>query len=79
MYGEVKVEQDESGKLILRCGRAFTGDLEHWHYDTFQAIWRDHTLGKSLVTFTLNSQGKVEAVKIPNMTEFKRAPDKPKQ
>jgi CubicO group peptidase (beta-lactamase class C family) len=79
MYGEVKVEQDESGKLILRCGRAFTGDLEHWHYDTFQAIWRDRTLGKSLVTFTLNSQGKVEAVKIPNMTEFKRAPDKPKQ
>src|SRR6185369_14157122 len=43
MYGDVKVEQDESGKLILRCGRAFTGDLEHWHYDTFQAIWRDRT------------------------------------
>ncbi len=76
MYGDVKVEQDESGKLVVRYGRAFTGDLEHWHYDTFQATWRDRTLGKSLLTFTLNAQGKVESVKIQNLTEFKRAPDK---
>jgi CubicO group peptidase (beta-lactamase class C family) len=77
MYGDVKVEQDESGKLVVRYNRAFTGDLEHWHYDTFQAAWRDRTLGKSLLTFTLNAQGKVEAVKIQNMADFKRAPDKP--
>jgi CubicO group peptidase (beta-lactamase class C family) len=77
MYGDVKVEQDESGKLLMRYGPAFMGDLEHWHYDTFQAAWRDRGLGKSLVTFTLNAQGKVEAVKIQNMADFKRAPDKP--
>jgi CubicO group peptidase (beta-lactamase class C family) len=77
MYGDVKVEQDESGKLVARYNRAFTGDLEHWHYDTFQATWRDRMLGKSLVTFRLNAQGKVEAVKIENMSDFKRAPDKP--
>jgi hypothetical protein len=61
----------------VRCGRAFTGELEHWHYDTFQATWRDRTFGKTMITFTLNSQGKVESVKIPNMAEFKRAPEKP--
>jgi hypothetical protein len=77
MYGDVKVAQDESGKLVVRYGPAFTGDLEHWHYDTFQATWRDRTLGKSLVTFTLNAQGKVEAIKIQNLTDFKRAADKP--
>jgi CubicO group peptidase (beta-lactamase class C family) len=77
MYGDVKVEQDESGKLLVRYGPAFMGDLEHWHYDTFQAAWRDRGMGKSLVTFTLNAQGKVEAVKIQNMADFKRAPDKP--
>jgi CubicO group peptidase (beta-lactamase class C family) len=77
MYGDVKVEQDESGKLLVRYGAAFMGDLEHWHYDTFQAVWRDRGLGKSLITFTLNAQGKVEAVKIQNMADFKRAPDKP--
>lgn len=77
MYGDAKVTQDESGKLVIRYGPAFTGDLEHWHYDTFQATWRDRTLGKGLVTFTLNSQGKVEAVKIQNLADFHRAPDKP--
>ena len=77
MYGDVKVEQDESGKLVVRYGPAFTGDLEHWHYDTFQATWRDRTLGKGLVTFTLNTQGKVEAIKIQSLADFKRAPDKP--
>jgi CubicO group peptidase (beta-lactamase class C family) len=76
MYGDVKVAQDESGKLVVRYGPAFTGDLEHWHYDTFQATWRDRTLGKGLVTFTLNAQGKVEAIKIQNLADFKRAPDK---
>jgi hypothetical protein len=77
MYGDLKVWQDESGKLVARYGPAFTGDLEHWHYDTFQVAWRDRTLGKSQVTFTLNAQGKVESVKIQNMADFKRAPDKP--
>ena len=77
MYGDLKVWQDESGKLVARYGPTFTGDLEHWHYDTFQAAWRDRTLGKSQVTFTLNAQGKVESVKIQNMADFKRAPDKP--
>lgn len=80
MYGDVKVEMDESGKLIVRWGRAFTGDLEHWHYDTFQATWRDRTRGKGLITFTINSQGKAEGVKVPNMADFKRTPDNtPKQ
>ena len=77
MYGDLKVWQDESGKLVARYGPAFIGDLEHWHYDTFQVAWRDRTLGKSQVTFTLNAQGKVESVKIQNMADFKRAPDKP--
>jgi CubicO group peptidase (beta-lactamase class C family) len=76
MYGEVKVAQDESGKLVIRYGQAFTGDLEHWHFDTFQSTWRDRVLGKTMVTFTLNASGKVDAVGLQNLTEFKRQPDK---
>src|SRR5262245_29339827 len=76
MYGEVKVAQDESGKLVIRYGQAFIGDLEHWHFDTFQATWRDRVLGKALVTFALNASGKVESVNIQNLTDFKRQPDK---
>jgi CubicO group peptidase (beta-lactamase class C family) len=77
MYGEAKVTL-EDGRLILRYGAAFTGELEHWHYDTFQAKWRgDLLLGKSLVTFTLNNLGKVEEVKVQPLGDFKRAPDAP--
>ncbi len=76
LYGQAKVTL-EDGKLVLRLGPAFTGDLEHWHYDTFQATWRDRQLGKNPVAFTLNNQGKVEELKItaPGLTEypFKRA------
>jgi hypothetical protein len=62
---------------VVHYGQTFIGDLEHWHYDTFQATWRDRTLGKGLVTFTLNASGKVEAVKVQNLTDFKRQPEKP--
>jgi len=75
MYGDLKVTL-ETGKLVAHYGQAFTGDLEHWHYDTFQAKWRDPMLGKGMVSFTLNSQGQVAEVKIDGLGEFKRAPDK---
>jgi CubicO group peptidase (beta-lactamase class C family) len=76
MYGEATVAL-ENGKLIARYGQAFTGELEHWHFDTFQVKWKDIAiLGKGLVTFTLNAQGKVDLMKLENFADFKRAPDK---
>ncbi|MEW6130010.1 MAG: serine hydrolase [Acidobacteriota bacterium] len=71
MYGEAKVTE-ENGKLVATYGAAFKGDLEHWHYDTFRSIWRDKSIGKSLVTFKLNAAGKVESLSIENLAEFKR-------
>lgn len=74
MYGEFKVTE-AGGKLTAHVG-AFTGELSHWHYDTFQAKWSDPTLGKALITFTINEQGKVADAKMPGMATFRRAPDK---
>lgn len=77
MYGEAKVTQ-ENGKLVLRTP-AFVGDLEHWHYDTFRVTWRERTLGKALVTFTLNAQGDIDEMKAPDLQmSFKRAPEEAK-
>jgi CubicO group peptidase (beta-lactamase class C family) len=77
-YGEAIV-QEEGGRLILRYGPAFIGNLEHWHYDTFQATWRDRLQGKALVTFTLNAQGRIDTLRIAmwNISDlvFKRGPD----
>ncbi len=75
-YGEVKITL-ENGKLVARYGSAFVGELEHWHYDTFQAKWRDRTLDKSFITFTLGANGKVEKVQVQRLDEFRRLPEKP--
>jgi CubicO group peptidase (beta-lactamase class C family) len=79
-YGTVKVVK-EKDKLVLHFGPAFVGDLEHWHYDTFRATWRDPIFPKVLVTFTLNGQGKVAELKTKGMDglemTFKRADDEP--
>ena len=73
MYGEATVTQEE-GKLVFRYSPAFTGELEHWHYDTFRVKWPNPTVAQSFVTFTLNAQGKVEEVKVQGMADFKRVP-----
>jgi hypothetical protein len=56
----------EEGRLVLRFEHApcFTADLEHWHYDTFRAIWRDPYVPPGLVTFPLSSSGMVTEMRI---------------
>ena len=76
MYGEAVVTEAE-GKLMFRYSPAFTGQLEHWHYDTFRVKWANPTVAEALVTFTLNAQGKVEEIKVPGLADFKRVPPRP--
>jgi CubicO group peptidase (beta-lactamase class C family) len=74
MYGDAKVAV-QNGKLVLTTP-GFVGDLDHWNYDTFQVTWRARSLGKALVTFTLNARGKVDEMKLPDLQiSFKRGPD----
>jgi len=74
MYGDAKVAV-QNGKLVLTTP-GFVGDLDHWNYDTFQVTWRERSLGKALVTFTLNARGKVDEMKLPDLQiSFKRGPD----
>jgi hypothetical protein len=79
MYGDAKVKE-QNGKLVVEYSPAMTGELEHWHFDTFRATLRERHLGKPFVTFALNSSGKVDEMKfnIPNAADiaFKRAPEK---
>ena len=61
LYGDVKVAH-AGGKLSLRFGPAFTGDLEHWHYDTFRAKFVAASGATAYVTFSLNAQGKIDTL-----------------
>ncbi|HKE60413.1 MAG TPA: serine hydrolase [Pyrinomonadaceae bacterium] len=76
MYGELKIGLEDQ-KLVARFGPNFTGDLEHWNYDTFRVKWRDPMEGKGFANFKLNSQGKVETVNIEGLTEFTRTAAEP--
>lgn len=71
LYGEATVTREDGG-LVLRMGPSFTGDLEHWHYDTFRAVWRDPYLGKTFITFTLDAAGEVDAMEVDDLAEFGR-------
>ena len=70
MYGEAKVSF-ENGKLVLQLLND-TSDLSHWHYDTFQAASRDTVRGKNFVMFVLDTQGRVDELRIQSLASFKR-------
>lgn len=60
-YGEAEAVV-ENGALVLRWS-SFRFPLEHWHYDTFAANDREAGV-ETQVTFSLNGDGSVEALKL---------------
>jgi CubicO group peptidase (beta-lactamase class C family) len=79
-YGDARVVR-ENGKLVLRYSPAISGELEHWHYDTFRATLNMSGGPKVFVTFTLNSKAQVSELIVSLMGSdltFKRAPEKEK-
>ncbi len=68
-YGAAKVVV-ENGHLVFNFGRSFLGDMEHWHYDTFRIVWRDHREGKAFATFQLDPAGKVSALRFDPDGDF---------
>jgi CubicO group peptidase (beta-lactamase class C family) len=72
LYGEMTV--DATGdRLVLRYGEAWAGDLEHWHYNTFRATWRDDALGRTTVTFAVGSDGGIRSMSVHEFGAFGRA------
>ena len=79
LYGEVRVRAD-GGKLTVDRGPAFQGELEHWHFDTFQAKWSAQNLGRAPITFRLNAAGKVDELQTDLggvLVTFRRRPAAP--
>ena len=82
LYGTARVSI-ENGHLVLELAPKQVGDLEHWHYDTFNVVWRDHRDGTNLVTFSLDADGKIDTMKTDvgglseEMPQMKRVADAP--
>lgn len=73
-YGEAKIELKNS-KLTFQIGK-IVGPLSHWHYDTFVVGLPSSLSPGFMATFTLNSRGKVDELKLSGIGEFKRISDK---
>jgi CubicO group peptidase (beta-lactamase class C family) len=65
-YGDAEIKI-EGGRLVLTflpSKKVFTGELEHWHYDTFKVVFKDEYLTFGLITFSFDSSGLVTGFKI---------------
>jgi CubicO group peptidase (beta-lactamase class C family) len=71
LYGKVVITR-QGDHLAIAVGPHFTGPLQHWHFDTFRAIWSNPYEGKPFVTFHLDAMAKVESVEIEDWGTFRR-------
>ena len=75
LYGEFHVRKGD-GRLVVHYGPGLVADLEHWHFDTFRAVWRQKEVGKAFVTFHIGTDAKPEelVVDFEGPIIFKRTP-----
>jgi hypothetical protein len=72
MYGAIDIVPENEHLVIkFRHTPAFTGDLEHWHHDTFRIKWRDPVIPDGFLTFQLNMKGTVSRILLdqPNLLD----------
>jgi CubicO group peptidase (beta-lactamase class C family) len=69
LYGHVTV-QLEDGRLVIRYSPDYVADLEHWHHDTFRAVWRPTGFGHAMATFTFDAAGRVRALDLQGFATF---------
>jgi hypothetical protein len=55
LFGEMRFER-EGNRLVLYYAPDYVADLEHWHHDTFRAVWRRPGFGSAFVTFALDAR-----------------------
>jgi CubicO group peptidase (beta-lactamase class C family) len=71
VYGDVQLTL-EDGRLVLSYSPDYVADVEHWHHDTFRAVWRRAGYGRPFVTFSLDSRARVAAMQMEGFGEFMR-------
>jgi hypothetical protein len=71
MYGPATIKL-ENGKLGMQFYPTYVGEMDHWHFDTFQVVWKDRSLDKDMITFTLGPDGKVSELRWQGFTVFKK-------
>lgn len=65
-YGDarVKMKDGELHLSLLPASETFTSEMEHWHHNTFRVDFKDPFLPFGLITFDLDSKGRVSGFSI---------------
>jgi len=62
-YGKVEVKKvGQDLVLYFWDTEGLEAKLEHWHYDTYRALWKNPAQREEFMQFHLNKEGKVEAL-----------------
>lgn len=62
-YGKVEVKKSGNQlTLLFWDSQDLQADLEHWHYDTFRAIWKNPAQREEFMQFHLGKDAKVESL-----------------
>jgi CubicO group peptidase (beta-lactamase class C family)/ABC-type branched-subunit amino acid transport system substrate-binding protein len=65
LYADARVEHRDGGLVLTFWDDPdMTADLEHWHHDTFRAVWRNRSIREEFVRFTRGWDGEVDAMHI---------------
>lgn len=65
LYADANVRV-EDGRLVLSLwdDPLQVADLEHWHHDTFRAVWRNRAMREEFVWFTRGPEGAIDRLYI---------------
>ncbi len=66
VYDNAEIRIAENGQLVMQLwdDPEMIADLEHWHYDTFRAKWRNTSMREKFITFGLNQLGEVTQMNV---------------
>ncbi|MGD9561590.1 MAG: serine hydrolase [Pyrinomonadaceae bacterium] len=74
LYGSMEVSAAD-GKLRLTVNKGLSARLDHWQFDTFQAVWDKRWWGEDLMSFQINPiTGKVASLTLAGAV-LKREPE----
>ncbi len=63
LYGRVEVMEGENGlELHFWNDSDLIADLEHWHYNTYRAVWRNPAQREEFLHFAIGQSGLVESL-----------------
>ncbi len=66
VYDNAEIRLSENGQLVMQLwdDPEMIADLEHWHYDTFKAHWRNRSMREKFITFDLDQFGEVKQLNV---------------